>query len=1008
MRPLSGPTAFLVALALWAAPALAQEAEAVRAARAFFQEAAAPADGVGQAVGAADLADLHAVHVQEDRRTGLTFVTLVQRHAGVEVFGTEATAAVGGGGRVRAPEPHFERGLALRAGPSEPALGADAAAAVAADVARRAARRAEGAAPPRPPLLTDDPALDGRPPAAPAVETGAPRLGYHRAGGGALRLAWEVVVQATSGPAVLRRVRVDAQTGAVLDDADLVAYDAWPEPTAPPAAPAASPVFVGQDAAGRAGAYRVVPFPFESPDTGGFALVADPADPVASPLGWHDDGRQRYTVTRGNNAYAYVDADDDNEPDPGSAPDGGAALRFDFPFDPDASADANAPAAVTNLFYWNNTTHDVAYRYGFDEGAGNFQVTNPTRSGRGGDAVRAEARDGSGTNNANFGTPPDGRSPRMQMFLWEGGVVLEATAPTALAGAYPVAGAAFGPQVPFGGTVVAVRGPNGETLGCRGQVANDVAGRVALVERGVCPFTEKVEAAEAAGAVAVVVYNSAAGGDEVILMGGGGAEPGVPSVFVGRSTGLVFARSATPVVLDLDRLNDRLSSFDAGVVVHEYGHGISNRLVGGPENVGCLVNGVTDRDNPAASRPGEQMGEGWSDYYALMLTQRRGDSGRQPRGVGTYLRFEVPDGRGIRQAPYSTDFAINDYTYADVVAGAGFEPAGARGLSVPHGVGFVWASMLWDMTWELVDALGFSEDIADASGGAGNQVALNLVTTGLKLTPCTPGFVDGRDAILAADEALYDGAYADLIWRAFARRGLGVDARQGSSEDPNDGRAGFTTPGELGAVTLSTTSEVTAVRPGASETFEVTVQSQRAVAETFVVVTEDLPPWVTVDPVAGTVPAGGSATLRVTVAPSPLDAGELAATVPVEVGAGTRLRLSVRARTDTGVEGTHDLSAVGPNPAQTQTRFTLAVAEPQRVEVFLYDRLGRRLRAFAARPRGRRPAPVHGRRERRGLGRLRPPGPGRDVRRVADGHGRPLDHPAPRSDVRGGAAPGVP
>ncbi len=38
---------------------------------------------------------------------------------------------------------------------------------------------------------------------------------------------------------------------------------------------------------------------------------------------------------------------------------------------------------------------------------------------------------------------------------------------------------------------------------------------------------------------------------------------------------------------------------------------------------------------------------------------------------------------------------------------------------------------------------------------AGNQIALNLVTTGLKLTPCTPGFVDGRDAILAADAALY-------------------------------------------------------------------------------------------------------------------------------------------------------------------------------------------------------------------------------------------------------------
>jgi hypothetical protein len=35
----------------------------------------------------------------------------------------------------------------------------------------------------------------------------------------------------------------------------------------------------------------------------------------------------------------------------------------------------------------------------------------------GDDFVRAEAQDSSGTNNANFGTPPDGSLPRMQMFI---------------------------------------------------------------------------------------------------------------------------------------------------------------------------------------------------------------------------------------------------------------------------------------------------------------------------------------------------------------------------------------------------------------------------------------------------------------------------------------------------------------------------------------------------------------------------------------------------------------
>jgi hypothetical protein len=41
------------------------------------------------------------------------------------------------------------------------------------------------------------------------------------------------------------------------------------------------------------------------------------------------------------------------------------------------------------------------------------------------------------------------------------------------------------------------------------------------------------------------------------------------------------------------------SSFDNGVMIHEYGHGISNRLTG--QGYSCLTSL-------------EQMGEGWSDF----------------------------------------------------------------------------------------------------------------------------------------------------------------------------------------------------------------------------------------------------------------------------------------------------------------------------------------------------------------------------------------------------------
>ena len=94
-------------------------------------------------------------------------------------------------------------------------------------------------------------------------------------------------------------------------------------------------------------------------------------------------------------------------------------LNFDFPVNLNSAPDSYKNAAVANLFYWNNIIHDVQYQYGFDEAAGNFQTNNYGKGGLGGDAVLAEAQDGSGTNNANFMTPEDGTAPRMQMYLWD-------------------------------------------------------------------------------------------------------------------------------------------------------------------------------------------------------------------------------------------------------------------------------------------------------------------------------------------------------------------------------------------------------------------------------------------------------------------------------------------------------------------------------------------------------------------------------------------------------------
>ena len=101
---------------------------------------------------------------------------------------------------------------------------------------------------------------------------------------------------------------------------------------------------------------------------------------------------------------------------------------------------------MQNLFYLNNVVHDILYGHGFNEAAGNFQVDNFGRGGKGGDPVQAEAQDGGDTDNANFATPPDGRKPRMQMYLFTGAgstleVVVSPSGPS-----YNAAGAAFGPR----------------------------------------------------------------------------------------------------------------------------------------------------------------------------------------------------------------------------------------------------------------------------------------------------------------------------------------------------------------------------------------------------------------------------------------------------------------------------------------------------------------------------------------------------------------------------------
>jgi hypothetical protein len=399
--------------------------------------------------------------------------------------------------------------------------------------------------------------------------------------------------------------------------------------------------------------YNVFDYPLEAPTFGSRTVVTSPytrfspmrvasggTTPALGPTnGWHSDGTTSYTDTRGNNVWAQEDADNNNT---GGIRPASATLDFNYAYSLGlGTAAANQSAAITNLFYWNNLIHDVLWKFGFDEPSGNFQTNNLGFGGAGNDHVQADAQDGSGTDNANFFTPADGSSGRMQMFLWN-----------------------------------------------------------------------------------------------------------IPSTYQADS------------------------DFDNAIIAHEYGHGWSIRLTGGPSVVNCLQNA-------------EQGGEGWSDYLGLMLTTNWAGltptvaSASIPRGIGTYVLGEPTSGAGIRPYRYS-------YDMANVNAPVTYAKVGDLSFSQPHGIGSIWCTMLWDMTWEIIlqdnqIVSNIYDTPASTSAMRGNVAALKLVNEGLKLQPCSPSFVQARNAILQADQTYFNGRYRCAITRAFARRGLGRNASTGSS-----------------------------------------------------------------------------------------------------------------------------------------------------------------------------------------------------------------------------------
>ncbi|KAL7785881.1 Fungalysin metallopeptidase domain-containing protein [Trichoderma ceciliae] len=205
----------------------------------------------------------------------------------------------------------------------------------------------------------------------------------------------------------------------------------------------------------------------------------------------------------------------------------------------------------------------------------------------------------------------------------------------------------------------------------------------------------------------------------------------------------------------------RDGSLEEGIVLHEYTHGLSTRLTGGPANSNCLRN----------TEPGG-MGEGWGDFFATAIRLKPSDTRTKNYPMGAWAGN---DPAGIRQYPYSTSLTTNPLTYKSV----------DTRLQV-HEAGTVWASILYEVLWALIDKHGKNDGefpTFDSRGVPtdGKFLTMKLVVAGMALQPCSPSFVAARDAILDADQALTGGENLCELWTAFAKRGLGSAARSNLS-----------------------------------------------------------------------------------------------------------------------------------------------------------------------------------------------------------------------------------
>jgi extracellular elastinolytic metalloproteinase len=208
--------------------------------------------------------------------------------------------------------------------------------------------------------------------------------------------------------------------------------------------------------------------------------------------------------------------------------------------------------------------------------------------------------------------------------------------------------------------------------------------------------------------------------------------------------------------------------FDMTVIGHEYTHAITNRMVAGPK---------------AGLNSPQGMSESWSDLLAMEYLAEHGyaPSGVQAFTIGQYVTSDPVAGiRNYNMSASPLNYSSVDYDFV--------------GLQV-HASGEVWSAANFDIRAALIAKYGagtaaLQKSCANGSTPVtqcpGNRRWVQLVFDSfLLMAQSQVSMVDARDALLAADTIRFGGADLELMWNAFAKRGLGERAVSNGAGDAN-------------------------------------------------------------------------------------------------------------------------------------------------------------------------------------------------------------------------------